>query len=307
MKSFEMRMQMDARPAHGEGGLDGDDDDEPGRELVTGRSMPGDLQIERILQQRRERGLALSEAENDKLAASNAVSLGSLSQLLYAPYAPPQEPFAGDPELVVAAAPFGEEAEVFRELRTQLLAKMLARRAKAALAVLSAGPGEGKSYVAANLAAIFGQLGGRTVLIDANLRKPRLHALFGIEDEDGLSSALAGDRRLPPVHQLAQVPGLFFIAAGDVPPNPVELIQSPRFSLLLHDVLSRFDYVIVDTPADSCGADARLVASKSGAVLVVGRKGVSSIPAMQSLVAKIGNGPAEIDGVVLNAGTALRT
>lgn len=291
-------MTMDTRSAHGEDGFE--TDDEPGRELVAGHSMPGDLQIERVLQQRRQRSVALSDADSDRLVGSNAVSLGSLSQLLYAPYAP-QEEYTGDPELVVAAAPFSDEAEVFRDLRTQLLAKMLERRSKAALAVLSAGPGEGKSYVAANLAASFGQLGGRTVLIDANLRDPRLHTLFRIDDTAGLSSALAGRSRLPAVHQLAQVPGLFFIAAGRVPPNPVELIQSPRFSLLLYDVLSRFDHVILDTSADSCGADARLVAAKAGAVLVVGRKGVSSIPAMQSLVTKVGTGPAQIDGVVMNA------
>ena len=298
-------MHHEGHPAQGEGGLDTDDVN-AGRDLVPGHAVLGDLQIERILQQRREYNLALTEAENDKLATGTSVSLGALSQLLHVPYALHQQDYTGDPELVVAASPFGDEAEVFRELRTQLLAKALARRSRTALAVVSAASGEGKSYVAANLAASLGQLGGRTLLIDANLRNPRLHTLLRIEDAEGLAATLAGRSRLPSVHPLPEVPGLYCIAAGEVPPNPVELLQSPRFSLLLYDVLAKFDHVVLDTAADACGADARLVAAKAGTALVVGRKGVSRIPAMKALLARIAGGPAQIDGVVMNAGTKAR-
>jgi receptor protein-tyrosine kinase len=267
-------------------------------ERVRSRGRPSQLEMERFVQHRRERHLALPEADSEDFP-QRTEAIGSLLQL-QAPPPPLHEAYAGDPELVVAADPFGEEAEVFRELRTQLLAKALTKRSRTALAVVSAGRGEGKSYVAANLAASLAQLGGRTLLIDADLRTPRLHRLLGIGGPEGLSSILCTNAAAPLVHPVPQVPCLFFVAAGSVPPNPVELLQGPRFSVLLYEMLSSFEHVVLDTPADAWGADARLVASKAGAALVLGRQDRTATKDMQALLTRLGSGSAEIAGVVLN-------
>jgi protein-tyrosine kinase len=97
-----------------------------------------------------------------------------------------------------------------------------------------------------------------------------------------------------------QVPGLFFLPAGDVPPNPVELLQSPRFSLLVFEMLLAFDHVVLDTPALACGTDARLVAATAGAALVIGRKDHTSMDSLQGLLSRLGQQQVEIAGVVIN-------
>jgi len=267
-------------------------------ELAHSRGEVDNLQFERMVQQHRERHLAISG--QDVGAAGRTDGFGALKHLLHTPYVPRADDWQGDPELVVAADPFSPQAEIFRELRTQLLARAQARSTRAALAVISPERGDGRSYVAANLAVCLGQLGGRTLLIEADLRSPRLQGLLGPHDGVGLSSILGGQVDALPLRQAPGLPGLFFIPAGDVPPNPVDLLQGSRFSLLLHEMLSKFDHVVLDSPADALGGDARLIAAKAGAALVVGRKGQSSISTLRQLLGRLENGPAEVAGVLLN-------
>ncbi|HZY18402.1 MAG TPA: CpsD/CapB family tyrosine-protein kinase [Ramlibacter sp.] len=268
--------------------------DDPSRRRGDG----GQVDMERVL--RRQRRLSLSYADAPgELALERTRVPDALARHLRTPVPSPC-PYQGDPELVVAADPFGEAAEVFRELRIQLAAKALERKTKVALAVVGPGRRDGKSYLAANLAASFGQLGGRTLLVDADLRSPRLHRLLGMEDLEGLSSILRGDGGHSLVQPVPQVPGLFFLPAGTVPPNPVELLQSPRLSLLVFEMLLAFDHVVVDTPADACGPDARLVAATAGAALVVGRKDCSTMDDLRTLLAKLGQQQVEVAGMVMN-------
>jgi len=203
-----------------------------------------------------------------------------------------------DAELVCACDPFGEDAQSFRELRDELLTGVLDKAAPRALAVLSPQIGDGRSYVAANLAVTCAQLGGRTLLVDANMRTPRLHALFGIDDSVGLSKLLCGGVR--EVVQQAPVPSLFLLGAGPPPPNPLELLQRSTFSKLCREWLARFDFVVVDTPAASYGPDARVIAAAAGAALAVARPQVTRIAELQRLLSSIEKGPAALAGVVMN-------
>ena len=266
-------------------------------ETMRRRREFGDIEVERELQRQRERNLNYAEAAADFAGRSGGPL--ALARQQRAPL-PPHHTYRGSPELVVAADPFGDAAEIFRELRTQLVAKALGRKTKAALAVVSPGRGDGKSYLAANLAASLAQLGGRTLLIDADLRTPRLHRVFDVADDEGLSSILQRDGVPSLVQRIVQVPGLFFLPAGAIPPNPVELLQSPRFSLLVYEMLLMFDHVIVDTPADSWGADIRLITAKAGAALVVGRKDRSTLESLRALVSKLEHQQVEIAGMVIN-------
>lgn len=259
-----------------------------------------DAQIDKILAYQRKHGLRFGEAAVALKLATNDDVLWALSQQFHYPYAPNGKSDC-NPELVVAANPFCEQAEAFRELRSQLMMGVLSlSEARRALAVVSPDVGDGKTFVAANMAVAFSQLGGRALLVDADMRTPRQHKLFGIDNSNGLSSILSGRSRQNVIHQVPDLPTLFVLPVGAVPPNPLELVQRPAFGLLMHELLSKFDYVVVDTPASVHGADARVVAAKCGAALVIGRRGKSRMKSMQTLITGLSKGPTQLAGVIVN-------
>ena len=223
-------------------------------------------QVALILQHQQAQGLRFGEA---------AVALGlanlddvnyALSQQFHYPYAPHERHQLSD-ELVVLGQSFGEQAERFRALRSQLMLRYFGepQAPRRALAVVSPAPGDGKSFVAANLAIALAQVGGKTLLIDADLRHPRQQALFKLEGDAGLSQILAGRPQSEGIRPIAAVHGLCVLPVGITPPNPVELVERPAFGLLLQDLLKTFEHVVVDTPAASLGADAMVIAARCGA------------------------------------------
>ena len=136
--------------------------------------------------------------------------------------------------------------------------------------------GDGKTFFAANLAVALAQLGGRTLLVDADMRGPRQHEVFGIENDR--RACRASCRAVPSrsvIQQVAGLPSLFVLPVGITPPNPLELVERPAFGLLMRELLSKFDHVVVDTPAAVFGADAAVIAARCGAALVIARKGRS--------------------------------
>lgn len=274
--------------------------DRPIGDLLREARRLTDEQVEQILLYQREHGLRFGEAALALRLASNDDVVWALSQQFHYPYAPGEN--KKNPELVIAADPFSQEAEVFRELRSQLMLGVLAAdEPRRALAVLSPNIGDGKTYVAANLAVAFSQLGGRTLLIDADMRTPRSQDVFGLAPtQAGLSSILAGRAEQNVIQQAANLPSLYLLPVGAVPPNPLELVQRPAFGLLVNELLNKFDHVVVDTPAAEHGADARVIAAKCGAALVMGRKGRSRMKALDALLHALGKGPVKLAGVVMN-------
>jgi chain length determinant protein tyrosine kinase EpsG len=256
--------------------------------------------VERALQYQRDQGMRFGEAVVRLGLATADEVMWALSQQFHYAYA------AGantelDAELVVAHHPFDETVEVFRDLRTQLLLSGFGSADdRSALAVVSPNRGDGKSFIAANLAVAFGQLPGRTVIVDADLRAPRLHEVFKSSVAAGLVSVLSGRAETSVIQPVADLPNLFLMPAGPMPPNPSELFLKPAFSLLLNELTSKFDYVIVDTPAAAHGSDARVIASRCGAALVVARKNHSKLPELQRLVTQMGKSPVKVAGVVMN-------
>jgi protein-tyrosine kinase len=204
-------------------------------------------------------------------------------------------------ELVVASHPFGTQADAFRELRSQIMMGIMgAEEPRRPLAVVSPDSGDGKTFIAANLAAAFSQLGGRTLLVDANMRAPRQHQLFKIGIHPGLSGILAGSSASDVIQQVLELPNLYVMPVGTVPPNPLELVQRPALGLLLRELLGKFHYVIVDTPAVRRGADARAVAMHCGAALVVGRRGKTPMKTISSLSDAFAKAKVRLAGVVMN-------
>lgn len=255
-------------------------------------------QVERILAHQRQHHLRFGEAAVALGLAKPDDVLWALSQQFQYPNAL-RQPLAS--ELVVAGQPFSPQAEVFRSLRSRLSMQLPARaEERRAVAVVSPQRGDGRSYVAANLAIAFSQLGGRTLLLDADLRRPRQHELFRIDGSSGLSSILSGRETDRVIHPVAGLPSLYVLPVGTLPPNPLELIERPAFALLLRDLLAKFDHVVVDTASADSGADASVVAARCGAALAVARRGRSPMDGLQALVELLRAGPAQLAGALLN-------
>jgi receptor protein-tyrosine kinase len=257
---------------------------------------------ERVLKLQREQNLRFGDA---------AIRLGILSeddirfalshQFHYAYLS-----LAGDrpvsEELVAAYQPFSYEVEQLRAVRSQLLLRWYDRESKRnVLTVVSADRGEGRSYSAANLAIVFSQLGERTLLIDADLRAPRQHELFKIENKVGFSSVLAG--RADAGSAVVRIPhfaNLSVLPSGPIPPNPQELLNRPLFGKLIEKTSEAFDVVLVDTSGMSWGADANLIAVQAGAALAVARTSASKISEFGELVSALTRSGVAVVGSVLN-------
>jgi protein-tyrosine kinase len=268
-------------------------------ELIRDARALSDDQIRQILAYQREKSVRFGEAAVALRLASRTDVLEALSRQFHYPYRRRLAARAHSGELVMAANPFSGPADAFRELRSRLMEALDGKPCRA-LAVLSQDVGDGKTYMAANLAVAFSQLEGRTLLIDADLRTPRLHHLLAVEYAAGLSSVLSGRAERAVVHQVPDLPNLYLLAAGPVPPNPLELLQRSALERLIREMLDNFDHVLVDTPAGVRGADARLIAARSGAALVIGRKRRSRVAALQGLLDALARGPAKVAGVVMN-------
>ncbi|HEU4646160.1 MAG TPA: chain length determinant protein tyrosine kinase EpsG [Burkholderiales bacterium] len=204
-------------------------------------------------------------------------------------------------ELVAASEPFHPRAEELRALRTQLLIRWANARVRhRMLAIVSPGAGEGRSYVAANLAVVFSQLGQRTILIDADLRKPRQHRIFDVPDRVGLSSVLSGRADHSAVVPLPQFGTLSLLPAGACPPNPQELLLRPVLTTLLDELRNEFDVVLFDTPPASLYADAQSLAFRAGSAIVLARKNHTSIAATATTIRVLSDTGTSVVGTVFN-------
>lgn len=258
------------------------------------------IQVEQVLAYQREHNVKFGEAAVALGFAKRQDVLWALAQQFHYPYsATPGEKIST--ELVVASQPFSEAAEVFRDLRSQLITTLYSSDGpRRAVAVISSEAGDGKSFFAANIAVAFSQLGGRTLLVDADMRTPRQHEIFGIQNSSGLSSILSGRAETNVIRPVADLPSLYLMPVGVVPPNPMELVQRPAFNLLVSELMSKFDYVVVDTPAASHGSDARVIAGACGAAVIVGRKGTSKMEGLQKLIASVQKTSAKVVGAIMN-------
>ena len=257
-------------------------------------------QVEKVLQYQRSKGVRFGEAAVALGLASKDDVLYALSQQFNYPYAP-EESRKLNAELVALNEPFSPRAEGFRALRSQLMMRLFTEAQPAhALAVISPAVGDGKTYCAANLAVTLAQLGGRTLLVDADMRSPRVHEVFNLKNQAGLSSILSGRADKQVIQQVPGMPSLFVLPVGTTPPNPLELVERPAFGLLMRELVAKFDHVVVDTPGAVHGSDAAVIAARCGAALVVARKDASRTDALRELVASLAGAPVKMAGVVFN-------
>lgn len=204
-------------------------------------------------------------------------------------------------ELVAAYQPQSAQVEELRALRSQLTLRWFSTAPeRRCLAVVSADRSEGRSFLAANLAIVFSQLGERTLLIDADMRHPRQSQLFDLGKQAGLSDMLAGRAGLQAVVPIPALRDLSVLPAGAQPPNPQELLGRQQFNKLLQAFAEDYDVIILDTPAASHCADAHTVAVRAGAALMVARQGMSSVPKLAKLTQGLREFGVGVLGSVLN-------
>ena len=192
-------------------------------------------------------------------------------------------------------------AEAFRTIRTYLSFSVPDHPVRA-LAVSSTGPAEGKSLCAVNLAIASALANKRTLIVDADLRKPRLGKTFPDAPAIGLSDLLAGDSTFTADQLLfpTKVPNLSFLSAGTIPPNPVELLESNRFARLLETLSQSFDLIIFDTPPCLNMVDALVIARQTDGIVYVLRSFSSNKFATQQSVRQIELANVNILGAILN-------
>lgn len=257
-------------------------------------------EVEKVLRYQRERGVRFGEAAVALGLASPEDVLNALAHQFHYPLASAERRDAS-PELVTLSQPFSVQAEAVRAVRSQIVMRWNKPDApRQAMAIISPDSGDGKTYFAANLAVSLAQLGGRTLLVDADLRNPRQHEVFRVGNAVGLSTLLSGRAEHQVIQAVDGVAGLFVLPCGPIPPNPLELVERPAFGLLMRELVAKFDHVVIDTAAASLGADACVVAAKCGAALVLTRKHGNKISALQDLVASLAGSSAQLLGAVVN-------
>lgn len=204
-----------------------------------------------------------------------------------------------DPALFVMKQPHSQQSEALRSLRSQLLLRWFNAGNKS-MALVGTNVGEGCSYLAANLAVVFAQLGLRTLLVDANLRDPNQHRIFNLKNEIGLSDILAGHTGQVVINPLDTIESLSVLSAGNVPSNAQELLSRTTFIELMKQVTPQYDVVLIDTAPGTTTADAQAAAACSSGVLLVSRLNhtkLSDLSDMRDYIAITG---AEIVGSVIN-------
>lgn len=269
-------------------------------EIIRDNKNLSITQVEQILAYQKQHNLKFGEAAVALGFAKREDVLWALSQQFQYPHSQGSIHTLSS-ELVVANAPFSAIAESFRSLRAQLIETVFRANGKrSALAVISPNEGDGKSFFAANLAIAFSQLGARTLLIDADLRTPRQQDIFSVAVTAGLSNVLSGRSEINVSRPTEDLPNLYLLPVGTTPPNPLELCQRPVLPRLMQDVFNSFDYVIVDTPAASHGADARVIAAACGAALAVGRKNSTNMSDMKKLIDALPSSQVQFAGAVFN-------
>jgi capsular exopolysaccharide synthesis family protein len=190
-------------------------------------------------------------------------------------------------------------AEAFRAIRTNVLFSSADEGPKV-LVVTSSGPGEGKTLVATNVAVALAQANQKVLIVDADMRKPRVHAVFNHPQEPGLSNVLVGNAKASEALQNTSVPGLWAMPAGVIPPNPAELLGSKRFKEFVTMLGQHFDWVIVDTPPIMAVTDSSLAAHvATGVVFVVGSDMTSRHTAVRARE-QLEKGNAKFVGAILN-------
>ncbi len=204
-----------------------------------------------------------------------------------------------DQLFVTVSDPSSVEAEAIRNIRTNIIFSFAGRK-NHALVITSPLPSEGKSTVVSNLAASMAQLGKKTLIIEADLRRPTLHHIFRIQHRRGLSDVLIGELDLNAAIRSTKVPYLEVIPCGTIPPNPSELLGSDAMAEILAELKQRYEIVLLDSPPVHAVMDSLVVSRHTDGIVLVTRAGLSTLPATREAIKKCETWNPRLLGIILN-------
>ncbi|RUS45282.1 CpsD/CapB family tyrosine-protein kinase [Cohnella sp. AR92] len=211
----------------------------------------------------------------------------------------PRSTHDSKPKLVALANPASPLAEAYRTLRTNIQFSGIDERVQF-LMVASAQSGDGKSTTISNLAITYAQEGKKTLLIDGDLRKPSLHHMFGISNRLGLTNVLVNEHPWNSALRASDIPNLFIMTAGALPPNPSEILASQRMRNLMEELSEEFDMILFDTPPILAVTDGLIISSLCDGVVMVIKSGRTKHALARKLKQSLEHAKARIFGVVLN-------
>jgi receptor protein-tyrosine kinase len=203
-------------------------------------------------------------------------------------------------DVIAAYLPQSRVIEPLRVLRSQLSLRWANPKEGKILAIASPGRSEGRSWLAANLATVFAQMGERVLLIDADMRHPRQHELFNLNNSVGLSALLTGRAGREIVCRIHPKLRLFVLPAGILPPNPQELLGRQVFELVLDLFASQYDLIILDTPAASESADAQILASRADAAVLLVRRNHTRVDELKAAMQNLTESGVHVVGSVVS-------
>lgn len=253
---------------------------------------------ERIVQAQQEKGLRFGDAALKLGMITESDIRQVLSMQFNYPYLHSGQGNYGA-ELVAAYQPFSPQVEALRALRSQVMMRWISEGYKS-LAIVSVNAGEGSSYLAANLAIVFSQLGERTLLVDANLRDPRQHTIFNLKENRGLSDILAGRADINVVTKVDSFVDLSILGAGTIPPNPQELLSRDTFTDFMNQAIGLYDVILVDTTPATVTADAQATVARCGGALLVSRLNHTRLSDVAEARDQIAVTGARVVGAVIN-------
>ena len=261
----------------------------------AGKLKPQDMA--RVLKLQQEQNLRFGAAALQLGLVTEADIQHALSTQFEYPTIPAAE--AGlNPELTAATDPYSKVAEALRTVRSELLLRWF-QNGRKTLAIGSAGADEGASYLTANLAVLFAQMGRKVLLIDANMRQPRQHHIFSLGNSKGLSDVLAERVSTLDAHAVKSFPTLSILPAGSPPPNPAELLARPTFDALLSGLETRYDIVLLDTAPAAISSDFQLIAARVGGMVIAARRNISRLAQLAEFKEKITFTGAQVVGAVV--------
>lgn len=205
-----------------------------------------------------------------------------------------------DFEFVVSTKPDSIHSEAFRAFRTRIQFSKIGESAIKTLLITSSAPKEGKTTVAVNIAGSFAQANKRTLILDCDLRKPRLHNMFKTQRFPGFSDYFFGQVTLEEIIHKAEMPNLFYITAGTIPPNPSEILGSPQMEALLEKLRKSFDLVVLDSPPIIAVTDSEILSRFVDATVLVVSANETEVELMKKSVSLLNHDKNSFIGALLN-------
>jgi len=247
-------------------------------------------------------GVALAmllEFGDNRLHGQEDVEALGAPLLGFIPVLPPEAVASPKRDLYINEQPKSVVAESCRAIRTNLLF-MSPDKPIRTMVITSSGPQEGKSMSAISLGTSISQSGKRVLLLDTDMRRPRLHRAFGVPNDVGVSSLVVGESTLEKAVKSTEVPNLFILPCGPLPPNPAELLHTRAFAELLEQAKGQYDLVLLDSPPINAVTDAVVLATLADGVVMIIKAGVTPRGLAGQALRALRDVKAKLFGTVLN-------